>query len=153
MCFFKAHPLVNEQLLDYASSIAILSRRDFSNDIINPIETDSEILDSSNVKYYWYKVFFQIFCKVTTNIKESGSDYMDSYDEEQGLRMWGFNVWCLKFTSTIIFSLKIQWFYRCTNIYRVESWSNWGKVELLQRRYSSSCFPYIVSQSLCSTDP
>ena len=52
MCFFKAHPLVNEQLLDYASSIAILSRRDFSNDIINPIETDSEILDSSNVILY-----------------------------------------------------------------------------------------------------
>ena len=40
ICFFKAHPLVNEILLDYATNMAILKREDFSNDIINPIEVN-----------------------------------------------------------------------------------------------------------------
>ena len=38
VCFFKAHPLVNEIVLDYAINFVILKRDDFSNDIISPIE-------------------------------------------------------------------------------------------------------------------
>ena len=38
ICFFKAHPKINGEFLDYAVARGVLSRKDFSNDIINPVE-------------------------------------------------------------------------------------------------------------------
>ena len=38
LAFFKEHPKINEQVLDYAVTITIITRNDFSSDIPNPVE-------------------------------------------------------------------------------------------------------------------
>ena len=38
ICFFKPHPKINGEILDSAIAMGVLSRKDFSNDILSPVE-------------------------------------------------------------------------------------------------------------------
>ena len=44
VCFFEHHPKINKELLDGAISETMLSRHDFSNDILSPVEVISFLL-------------------------------------------------------------------------------------------------------------
>ena len=44
LTFFKEHPKINEQILDYAVTITILTRKDFSSDIPNPLEVNRFVI-------------------------------------------------------------------------------------------------------------
>lgn len=85
ICFFKAHPLVNEILLDYATNMAILKREDFSNDIINPIEVNF-LLQQNTI------IFLQLDTEIydpnsSNKSQEEGNDYKIAPDYETGLKM------------------------------------------------------------------
>ena len=46
--FFKDNPLINEQILDYAVTLAMGYHEDFSNDVMNPLEMAQELFFPSN---------------------------------------------------------------------------------------------------------
>ena len=45
--FFKDHPAINEQILDYAVTLAMGFHEDFSNDVLNPLEVNEELFFST----------------------------------------------------------------------------------------------------------
>ena len=46
--FFKEHPDINEQILDYSVTLAMGYHEDFSSDVINPLEINQELFFPSN---------------------------------------------------------------------------------------------------------